>query len=194
MVKMRTLQIFSTGQVARICLVAPRTVSKNWFDSGRLRGYRIPGSRDRRIPLEHLIAFLREYKMQDILDRLVTIGSECTGVYIGAGGEACAAALGADFKLHIASNQIELGFMIGRYAPGSVLIDFARPGKDNPAALCAGLRALPGMEAVAFIGIRDADMSDAAASFDPSLVDASVSDVLNFLLSEIVSQVAKKAL
>ena len=42
--------IFTTGQVAKICKVAPRTVSK-WFDSGRLRGYRIPGSQDRRIPV-----------------------------------------------------------------------------------------------------------------------------------------------
>src|SRR5262249_61528897 len=36
-------KVFTTGQVAKICKVAPRTVSK-WFDSGRLRGYRIPGS------------------------------------------------------------------------------------------------------------------------------------------------------
>lgn len=54
--------IFSTGQVAKICKVAPRTVSK-WFDSGRLRGYRIPGSQDRRIPREHLISFLKENGM-----------------------------------------------------------------------------------------------------------------------------------
>src|ERR687886_569888 len=33
-------KVFTTGQVAKICKVAPRTVSK-WFDSGRLRGYRI---------------------------------------------------------------------------------------------------------------------------------------------------------
>ena len=45
-------KVFTTGQVAKICKVAPRTVSK-WFDSGRLPGaYRIPGSQDRRIPRE----------------------------------------------------------------------------------------------------------------------------------------------
>jgi len=54
--------VFTTGQVAKICKVAPRTVSK-WFDSGKLRGYRIPGSQDRRIPREHLIRFLKEYGM-----------------------------------------------------------------------------------------------------------------------------------
>src|SRR5262249_4662797 len=55
-------KVFTTGQVAKICQVAPRTVSK-WFDSGRLRGYRIPGSQDRRIPREALIRFLKENNM-----------------------------------------------------------------------------------------------------------------------------------
>lgn len=54
--------IFTIGQVAKICKVAPRTVSK-WFDSGRLRGYRIPGTQDARIPREHLIRFLKEHGM-----------------------------------------------------------------------------------------------------------------------------------
>jgi excisionase family DNA binding protein len=51
--------IFTTGEVARICVVAPRTVSK-WFDTGHLKGYRLPGSQDRRIPEEYLRRFLNE--------------------------------------------------------------------------------------------------------------------------------------
>lgn len=54
--------LFTTGGVARLCRVAPRTVS-NWVDSGRLKGYRIPGSRDRRVPLADLLTFLRRYGM-----------------------------------------------------------------------------------------------------------------------------------
>ena len=54
--------VLTTGQVARACHVAPRTVSK-WFDTGRLKGYRIPGSRDRRIPVESLVSFMRVHKM-----------------------------------------------------------------------------------------------------------------------------------
>ena len=45
--------------MAKICNVAPRTVSK-WFDSGQLRGYRIPGSKDRRIPINALIRFMKQ--------------------------------------------------------------------------------------------------------------------------------------
>ena len=54
--------VYTTGDVARICQVAPRTVSK-WFDTGRLKGYRIPGSLDRRIPRDSLIEFMRSHGM-----------------------------------------------------------------------------------------------------------------------------------
>src|SRR5205809_6052773 len=54
--------VLTTGEVATICSVAPRTVSK-WFDSGALRGYRIPGSKDRRIPLNQLIRFMKQHNM-----------------------------------------------------------------------------------------------------------------------------------
>ena len=57
-----THEVFTTGQVAKVCHVAPRTVSK-WFDSGCLQGYRIPGSRDRRIPRASLLMFLRQHSM-----------------------------------------------------------------------------------------------------------------------------------
>lgn len=56
------MKIYTSGQVAKICKVAPRTVTK-WFDSGRLKGYRIPGSQDRRIPREYLIKFIKEHGM-----------------------------------------------------------------------------------------------------------------------------------
>lgn len=53
----RVADVFTTGMVAKLCRVAPRTVSK-WFDSGRLKGYRIPGSNDRRISRQDLIKFM----------------------------------------------------------------------------------------------------------------------------------------
>lgn len=53
-------QVYTTGQAAKLLCVAPRTVCK-WFDSGRLRGYRVPGSQDRRIPRESLVHFITEH-------------------------------------------------------------------------------------------------------------------------------------
>ncbi|MFN0011195.1 MAG: response regulator [Phycisphaerales bacterium] len=52
--------VLTTGEVAKLCNVAPRTVSK-WFDTGSLKGYRIPGSKDRRIPVSHLVRFMKAH-------------------------------------------------------------------------------------------------------------------------------------
>lgn len=54
--------VLTTGEVARICNVASRTVSK-WFDSGQLQGYRIPGSKDRRIPVSNLMQFMKKHNI-----------------------------------------------------------------------------------------------------------------------------------
>lgn len=58
--------ILSTSEVANLCGVAPRTVSK-WIDAGKIPGaYRIPcngknpDAGDRRIPSEQLMLFFRE--------------------------------------------------------------------------------------------------------------------------------------
>ncbi|BAM04899.1 response regulator [Phycisphaera mikurensis] len=58
----RTKEILTTGEVAKICSVAPRTVSK-WFDNGSLKGYRIPGSKDRRIPMAQLVRFMKQHEI-----------------------------------------------------------------------------------------------------------------------------------
>ncbi len=72
--------VLTTGQVAQICNVAPRTVTK-WFDSGQLKGYRIPGSRDRRIPTSELIRFMKAHDIPtDVLEegkmRVLVIDSD----------------------------------------------------------------------------------------------------------------------
>ena len=51
--------VFTTGEAAKICKVSQQTVIR-CFDSGQLKGFRVPGSRFRRIPREHLFAFMRE--------------------------------------------------------------------------------------------------------------------------------------
>ena len=50
---------YTTGDIAKLCDCAPRTVSK-WIDSGHLQGYRLPCSQDRRVPHEVLLIFMRE--------------------------------------------------------------------------------------------------------------------------------------
>lgn len=51
-------EVYTTGDVAKICNVTIRTVIK-WFESGALKGFKIPNSRDRRIPHDNLVAFMK---------------------------------------------------------------------------------------------------------------------------------------
>ena len=51
--------VFTTGEAAEICKVSQQTIIR-CFDSGRLKGFRVPGSRFRRIPRDALIAFMKD--------------------------------------------------------------------------------------------------------------------------------------
>jgi two-component system, OmpR family, response regulator RpaA len=68
------MRIFTVGQVAKILKVSPQKVLYH-INSGHLRGYRIPGSQDRRIPREYLIQFLKEHgiPLGDLEDEPKTI-------------------------------------------------------------------------------------------------------------------------
>lgn len=52
-------QVYTTGEAAEICKISQQTIIR-CFDSGRLRGFRVPGSRFRRIPREELVRFMRD--------------------------------------------------------------------------------------------------------------------------------------
>src|SRR5438552_17564472 len=51
--------VFTTGEAAKICKVSQQTIIR-CFDSGQLKGFRVPGSRFRRIPREALYRFMKE--------------------------------------------------------------------------------------------------------------------------------------
>jgi excisionase family DNA binding protein len=52
-------QVYTTGEAAEVCRVSQQTIIR-CFDSGRLNGFRVPGSRFRRIPHDELVRFMHE--------------------------------------------------------------------------------------------------------------------------------------
>jgi excisionase family DNA binding protein len=115
--------ILTTGDVAKICNVAPRTVSK-WFDSGQLRGYRIPGSKDRRIPLNALIRFMKAHGIP--LDGLQ---SGKTRVLIVDGESEIVDVLQkvlseqANYEVHTAHSGFSAGIECEKLRPHVMLVD-----------------------------------------------------------------------
>jgi excisionase family DNA binding protein len=51
-------KIFTTGEAAQVCKVSQQTIIR-CFDSGRLTGFRVPGSKFRRIPRAELMRFMQ---------------------------------------------------------------------------------------------------------------------------------------
>ena len=116
-------EVLTTGEVAKICNVAPRTVSK-WFDTGALKGYRIPGSKDRRIPVSQLIRFMKEHGIPfdgvtggktrilivddepEVVDALQKVLSEQ-----------------ANYEVRTARNGFEAGLECERFKPHVMLLD-----------------------------------------------------------------------
>ena len=120
------MKVFTTGQVAKICKVAPRTVSK-WFDSGRLKGYRIPGSQDRRIPREYLIKFLKEHGMplgdleDEAMAKVLVVGQDQVLIenlkrHMPADGS---------YKIQVAASGFEAGIQAESFHPDCIVVDYA---------------------------------------------------------------------
>ncbi|MEX2217920.1 MAG: response regulator [Phycisphaerales bacterium] len=115
--------VLTTGEVAKICNVAPRTVSK-WFDSGSLRGYRIPGSKDRRIPVSELIKFMRAHGIP--MDGINT--GRTRVLIVDDEGEVTATlqkVLGeqTSYEVKVSASAFEAGMECERFRPHVVLLD-----------------------------------------------------------------------
>jgi excisionase family DNA binding protein len=134
------MKVFTTGQVAKICKVAPRTVSK-WFDSGRLKGYRIPGSQDRRIPREYLIRFLKEHGMplgdleDEAMAKVLVVGQDQVLIE----NLKRELPLERSFKLAVAASGFEAGIQAESFHPDCIIVDFSI-GRIEALQICQNLR------------------------------------------------------
>jgi excisionase family DNA binding protein len=122
--------VLTTGDVARICNVAPRTVSK-WFDSGQLKGYRIPGSKDRRIPVSELARFMKVHNLPATMlpagkIRVLIVDSDADS----ASALADTLRTKADYEVQTARNNFETGIIAQKFTPHVLLISLLAEGID----------------------------------------------------------------
>jgi excisionase family DNA binding protein len=178
--------VLTTGDVARICNVAPRTVSK-WFDSGQLKGYRIPGSKDRRIPLNELIRFMKANNMPT---ETLPVGK--TGVLVVDGSEHTPpelidglTAVGS-YDVHVARSGFEAGAALQKFSPHVVLINLLTNGIDAH-ALCRSIRASEDYATVRILALANHLGSQEATALLQKGFDGYVSDPCN--TAEVIRQI-----
>jgi excisionase family DNA binding protein len=157
---MASRKVFTTGQVAKICQVAPRTVSK-WFDSGKLRGYRIPGSQDRRIPRDHLIKFLKDNGMplghleEEGWHKILVVGAEKP--FIDRVQELLPEA--EDYKYDFANSGFHAGMRAESFHPDTIIIDLAM-GRFESTQITKLLRRNPHFEKTLIVALANEDEVD----------------------------------
>ncbi|RLT06315.1 MAG: response regulator [Planctomycetota bacterium] len=119
--------VFTTGEAAKICKVSQQTIIR-CFDSGQLRGFRVPGSRFRRIPRDILYRFMKENGIPtDALEsgrRKALIVDDDEELV-----ELIRDALEADgrFEIRVANNGFDAGMMVREYHPDVIVLDVMLP-------------------------------------------------------------------
>ena len=142
--------LFTTGEAAEICKISQQTIIR-CFDSGRLEGFRVPGSKFRRIPRQSLVRFMKENKIP--LDNLesgkkkVLIVDDDPEIV-----ELIADVLSRDgrFEIKSASSGYDAGIATQRFRPELILLDYMLPDV-NGNVVCQTIRQNPEFENIKII-------------------------------------------
>ena len=144
--------VFTTGEAAKICKVSQQTIIR-CFDSGQLKGFRVPGSRFRRIPRDVLYKFMKENGIPtDALESgkrkalLVDDDEELV--------ELIRDVLEADgrFEVRVANNGFDAGMMVKEYHPDIIVLDVMLPD-INGKEVCQRVRSDTALDDVRIICI-----------------------------------------
>lgn len=155
----RDKSVYTTGEVAQICKVSQQTVIR-CFDSGRLKGFRVPGSRFRRIPRDSLVSFMKNNQIPlDQLDsgrkRVLVVDDDEAIV------EMFTDLLDRDgrFEVKTCTTGYDAGILTESFSPDIILLDFKLPDV-NGTAVCRSIRSHPKYEHIRIIiisGVADPD-------------------------------------
>lgn len=144
--------VFTTGEAAKICKVSQQTIIR-CFDNGTLKGFRVPGSRFRRIPREQLFAFMKENGIPtDALesgDRKVLVVDDDVELV-----ELLVDVFERDgrFEVKTANNGFDAGMLVREFRPDLVVLDVMLPD-INGKEVCVRVRSDDTLEAVKIICI-----------------------------------------
>jgi excisionase family DNA binding protein len=135
----RMKTVFTTGEVAEICKISQQTVIR-CFDNGRLKGFRVPGSKFRRVPRDALLSFMKANNIPlenlDSGKRRVLIVDDDAAIV-----EMLRDLLTRDgrFEVRSASNGFDAGALTKEFRPEVVLLDYMLPD-INGNVVCQRIR------------------------------------------------------
>ena len=138
----RHKQVFTTGEAAAICQISQQTIIR-CFDSGRVNGFRVPGSRFRRIPRVELMKFMKANdiplsRLEDGKRRVLVVDDDEQIV------DLLREVLERDqrFEVRTAATGYDAGMLTQEFRPDLLILDFMLPD-INGNAVCEAIRGNP---------------------------------------------------
>ena len=148
-------QVFTTGEAAVLCGVSQQTIIR-CFDKGQIDGFRVPGSRFRRIPRSGLLRFMRVNGIS-----CAPLGRSKIRTLVVDDDEQIVALLrevlenDGRFEVETADNGYDAGILTERLTPDLVLLDYMLPDV-NGNIVCKRIRSNPMTESTRIIIISGA--------------------------------------
>jgi excisionase family DNA binding protein len=143
-------ELFTTGEAADICRVSQQTIIR-CFDSGRLEGFRVPGSRFRRIPRNSLMKFMKANSipldgMESGKKKVLIVDDDAEIV------DLLVEVLTRDgrFDVKTATSGYEAGIRTQQFRPDCILLDYMLPDV-NGNVVCHTIRQNPEFENIKII-------------------------------------------
>lgn len=139
--------VFTTGEAAKICKVSQQTIIR-CFDNGSLKGFRVPGSRFRRIPRDQLYAFMKDNGIPtDALEsgkrKVLLVDDDVELVELMQD----VFARDGRFDIKTANNGFDAGMMVLDFRPDLVVLDVMLPD-INGREVCQRVRSDRSLESV----------------------------------------------
>ncbi|MCP3691691.1 MAG: response regulator [Planctomycetaceae bacterium] len=149
---MSTKTVFTTGEAAKICKVSQQTIIR-CFDNGSLKGFRVPGSRFRRIPRDQLFSFMKDNGIPtDALESgkrkilVVDDDEELVELLVDVFER------DGRFETRNANNGFGAGMLVKEFRPDLVVLDVMLPD-INGKEVCQRVRSDSSLESVKIICI-----------------------------------------
>ena len=152
---MRRKSVFTTGEAAQICKLSQQTIIR-CFDSGQVEGFRVPGSKFRRIPRESLIKFMKENHipldgLQDDKIRVLVVDDDPDII------ELFNDTLAKDprFEVATATTGYDAGVQTQQFMPDLLVLDYMLPD-INGNVVCETIRRRPELSHIKILIISGA--------------------------------------
>ncbi|MBL8875425.1 MAG: response regulator [Phycisphaerae bacterium] len=171
-----TKRIFTTGEAAAVCKVSQQTIIR-CFDAGRLTGFRVPGSKFRRIPRDELLRFMRasgiptgalESAPASTPTRRRVLVVDDDAAFLRLAEHALTR---AGFEVRTASTGYDAGLLTESLRPEAIVLDLMLPDVSG-SVVCSRLKAREDLRNCRILGVTASGCENEIRAMSAAGIDA----------------------